>query len=423
MTATPAPEGFKFSKGHDPAALNTALAIKDRNQRQAAVNKLTLKGGRRLVSPQAGVLVTGDSPVPGSPENMSPRTAAELAELGLRFLLADVPLSELANHPIAIRGAQMLKEFGIPRMLYGEGPDGLFRMNAERVSADRVGRISGAWIPTGWGEPFSFHAFRRLGAYGATEAEWKALQDGNITRRQEMSPCTHPITTGRDIASLAHQDPPISIGDCVTRILLAHNAKFSTRAPLTPNEQAFVSPGGVWELPCANGIAALPAGQQGWRLKFRDYRRARPEELWPMAVRGELHESFLRLAGWLVEPVGPYLPLGYAEGCPLHSDDPSGHAISAGVWITLLKAWFADGPVPSLSIQNLHAEIDLMGWHQADGRAWARIHTRRSLTAGLRIGEQHALAYLRQQNATSPQPLGATSFIGVDGKLIELEGT
>jgi hypothetical protein len=423
MTATPAPEGFKFSKGHDPAALNAALAIKDRNQRQEAVNKLTLKGGRKLVSPQAGVMVTGDPPVTGSPENKSQRTAAELAELGLRYLLRDVRLDELATHPDAIRGAQMLADFGIPRMVYGEGPDGLFRMNGERVGADRVGRLSQAWIPTGWGEPFTFKSYRRLGAYGVTEAEWKALQDGNIPRRQEMSASTVPISTGRDIASLAHQDPPISIGDCVTRILLAHNAPFSSRAPLTTNEQAFVSPGGVWELQCANGIAALPAGQVGWRLKFRDNRRARPEELWPMAVRGELNESFLRLAGWIVDRVGQYLPMAYAEGCPLHSDDPSGHAISAGVWITICKAWFADGPVPSLSIQRLHEEIDLMGWHQTDGRAWAGIHTRRSLTAGLRIGEQHALAYLRQQNATSPQPLGATSFIGVDGKLIELEGT
>jgi hypothetical protein len=409
-----------FSKGHDDVALAEALAINDPALRQAAMNRLTL-GGRPLVSPQAGLNAPGDSP--GSPLDTSARAAAELAELGLRVLLDNVPLPEIATHPIAIRGAEMLKQFGITRMLYGEGPDGLFRMNAKRVGPDRVGKIVQGWIPTGWGEPFTFRAFRRLGAYGATEAEWQALQAGTVPRRQELSATTVAMSTGRDIASLAHQDAPTMIGNCVMRMLLAHGAKPSARAPLAPNELAFVSPGGVWEMQCANGIAALPAGQEGWRMKFRDHRRARPEELWPRAVRGELHESFLRLAGWLVELVGPYLPLVYAEGCPLHSDDPSGHAIDAGVWITICKAWFADGPVPSMGIQSLHPEIDLMGWHMVDGRSWARIHTRRSLTLGMRIGEEHALAYLRQQNATSPQPLGATSFIGVDGKLIVLEGS
>jgi hypothetical protein len=411
------------AKGHSPEALAAALGIADRAARQAAMNALTLTGARQLVSPQAGLNVPGESPLPGSPEDLSARTVAELADLALRVLLADVPLPELATHPIAIRGAEMLKQFGINRMLYGEGPDGLFRMNAVRVGADRVGKLVLASIPTGWGEPFTFKAYRRLGAYGATEADWKALQAGNVPRPQQLSATPVPLTTGRDVASLAHQDAPIAVGDCVIRILLANRAPLSSRAPAARNEMAFLSPGGIWELQCANGIAALPAGELGWRLKFGDYRRARPEELWPRAVRGELHESFLRLAGWLVELVGPYLPLGYAEGCPLHSDDPSGHAIAAGVWITLCKAWFADGPVPSLGIQSLHAEIDLLGWHLSDGRAWARIHTRRSLTAGLRIGELFAIDYLTRQNATSPQPLGATSFVGVDGKVIALAGS
>ena len=410
-----------FSKAHDPVALKQCLAIRDRVARQAAMNALALPGPRKLVSPQAGLNVLEDSPMPGSPADTSARTAVELALLGLMVLLRDVPLAELDTHPIAIRGAQMLADFGITRMLHGEGPAGLFRMNAARVGADRIGKLVRAQIPTGWGKPFTFESYRRLGAYGATEADWKALQAGRVPppQPQQLSPEPVPMSTGRDVASLAHQDAPVMIGDCVLRILVAHQAPYSARVAPGRNEQPFVDPGGLVEIQCANGIAALPAAELGWRLKSVDYKRQRPEELWPRAVRGELHESFLRLAGWIVDLVGPYLPMVYAEGSPGHSDDPSGHAIFAGVWATIAKANFADGPVPSLDITgSLHAEIDLMAWHASEGRAWAGIHTRRSLTAGLRIGELQALRYLRAQKISSPRPLGSTLFIGVDGNLI-----
>ena len=407
-----------FGKGFDPAELEQCLAIADPVARQAAMNAMQRTGARLLVSPQAGLVTTEASPFPGSPDDTSARTAAELAELALMVLLRDVPLAELNDHPIAIRGAEMLKQFGINRMIHAEGPNGLFRMNAARLGADRVGKLVMAPIPTGWGDPFSFRSHRRLGAYGATEAEWRALQDGFVPRPQVKSPAPVAMETGRDVASLAHQDAPIMIGDCVLRILLEHRAPYSTRVAPGRNEQPFVDAGGLVELTCANGIATMPAAELGWRLKALDYKRQRPEELWPRAVRGELHTSFLRLAGWLVDLVGPYLPMVYAEGSPIHSDDPSGHSIFAGVWITLAKATFADGPVPSLGITRLHEEIDLMGWHQSAGRSWAGIHTRRSLTAGLRLGEIKAIEYLRAQKARSCRPLGTTTFIGVDGKPI-----
>lgn len=409
-----------FTKGiKDPAALLAAQQIRDRNARQEAINALAPNAGpRRIVGLQSGQTVTDPSPLPGTPADDSPRTAAELAELGLMALLRDVPLAELNTHPVAIRGAEMLRQFGVSRMLHGEGPNGLFRLNNVRVGADRVGKLVQASIPTGWGEPFSFKAYRRLGAYGTTEAEWRALQSGTVPRQQEKSPAPVPMSTGRDVASLAHEDAPIHIGDCVLRLLLIHKAPYSTRMPAGPSEQPQVDPGGMADLTCANAAATMPAAMMGGALKWNDYRRARPEELWPRAARGELHESFLRLAGWIVEQVGPYLPLGYAEGSPTHSDDPSWHSVFAGVWMTVAKAWFADGPVPSLGITYLHEEIDLLGWHQAVGRSWGGIHSRKSLSGGLRLGELHALEFLREQSAHGPRPLGLTTFIGVDGKPI-----
>lgn len=409
-----------FSKGHDPAQRKATLAEPNRQRRQELMNALKLKGTRRLVSPQAALINHYPVFVPESPANNSARTAAELAQLGLMQLLIDVPLAEINTHPIAIRGAKMLADFGIPRMLYGEGAAGLFHMNEQRTGEGRVGRLVKIGIPTGWGNSFYYEAGRRKGFYGNTKETWQALQDGTVPVPQQFGSAEFSVTP-RDIASLAHQDPPGFIGRCVILQLFAAKAPRSSRLPATPAEDPFVTPGGAWELPCAQGIAMLEAGEHGWMLKER-WSRPRPEELWPLAARGELHESFLRLAGWIVKLLGPYLPMPIAEGCPLHSSSPSGHAIDAGVWVTLCKANFADGPVPSLGITSLHPELDLLAWHMTVGRSWLGIHYRQDLTAGLRIGEHYALQYLREQNARSPQPLNPTSFIGVDGKLIVLEG-
>ena len=413
-----------FTKGHDAAQLAEALSEPDPIRRQQAMNAMRLPGARRIVSPQAGYGNTDTPPVPGSPANGSVRTAAELAQLGLIALLEKVPLADINEHPIAIRGAQMLADFGKNnRLLMADGPNGLFRMNPARVGADRIGNLIYAKTPTGWGDSFSFLTRTRLGDYGGTGAEWISLQNGRIPRPQQPStPAAIPVTP-RDIGSFAHQDSPGFIGRCVMEILVAANAPRSTRFPAASNEDAFVGPGGIWEMVGARGQALLAAGEHAWHLKSTVFRRPRPEELWPQACRGELNESFLRLAGWIVDQIGHYLPMPIAAGCPIHSSDPSGHAVDAGVWGTILKVWFADGPVPALGITSLHEEIDLMMWHQTMGRGFLRIHYQRDMTSGLRIGEKYAIEYLRRQNLTSPQPLGTTSFIGVDGKEIVLGGT
>jgi hypothetical protein len=413
-----------FTKGHSAAQLADALAEPNRILRQEKMNAMNLPGPRRIVSPQAGYGNTDTPPVPGTPSNESVRTSGELALLGLIVLLRNVPLADINEHPIAIRGAQMLADFGKNnRLLMADGPNGLFRMNPARVGADRIGKLIYAKIPTGWGEPFSFATRTRIGEYGGNYAAWEALQSGRIPEPQRLAAGAAIPVTLRDIGSFAHQDSPGFIGRCVMEILVAANAPRSTRFPVAKNEDAFVGPGGIWEMAGAMGQVMLAAGEHAWHLKSTVFRRPRPEELWPEACRGELNEAFLRLAGWIVDQIGHYLPMPLAAGSPLHSADPSGHAVDAGVWGTILKVWFANGSVPSLGIEHLHEEIDLMMWHMTMGRGFDGIHYQRDMTSGLRIGEKYALEYLRRQNVTSPQFLGITAFFGVDGKLIVLDGT
>ena len=412
-----------FAKGHDPEALAAALQIPDRVARQAAMDALPRPGTRKLVDPQAGI----GAPVPprlpiGIPEDESNETAVELLEVAGAALLRDVPLEEINSHPTAQRLAATLAAIpdgGCSSVLCRRGgADGLFRIHAGRLGPRR-GKLAAASIPSGWGAPITFAASPRLGAYGATAEDWQQLQQGNIPRPQQLGAPT-TLVTGRDAASLADQDPPIEIPDLVARLLLTSGAPYSNRFPTRPNEAPFVRDGGLLDLQCSIAEASAPVMRCTWRAKFLGARRQRPEELWPRAVAGELSPAFRDHGQWIIDQIGPYLPMAYAAGSPLHSDDPSGHAVLAGVGFTLLKAWFRDGAVPSLGITRFHEELDLMASHMSWGRIWAGIHSPSSIRRGLLLGERFAMTLLRGQRIESPMPLGDTAFLGYMGQMIKL---
>jgi hypothetical protein len=411
----------------DPAAVRAAIRITDRAGRQAAMNALQRPAGLRPMSdPQVGVQgfnsVVHDI-LPLAPADDSVQTAAELAELGLMVLLQDVPLAELNTHPDAIRGAQTLAAFGVPDLLRAPGPEGLFRLGTHRLG-DRIGRLVTQPIPLGWNET-SFNARRRLGNYITTQAQWEALQAGRAPGhpdlpRQILGDVV-PMSTGRDVASLAHQDWPINIPELVAFQLLAARAPLSSRFPARPHEVGFIDYGGNFDTPCAV-TSCRQWAKMAWFAKWYEGRQ-RPHEMWVRAVRGELHPSFLQHAKWIVDRVGEYLPMVYAEGPPIHSDNPSGHAFFSGFGFTILKAYFADGPVPALGITgSLHAELDLMAWHMSIGRCWARIHSSFSIRTGLRFGEQSAFEHLYDLGVESPQKFGNTKIVGFDGQVVNLLG-
>lgn len=420
-----------FAMGYDPEALARALAIADPRARQDAINSLTRTGSRRIVNPDAGAMSTESIPHVAPPADTSLRMACQLADVGLRVLLRDVPLNEIESHPDAIRGAQTLAAFVVgnstelapPAALLARqyGPRGLFRLNVNRMPADRVGRLALEPIPNGWGAPSRFDSYLRLGAYGATEAAWQALERGNVSETVTLSPQPVPLATLRAEASLVHQDTPLAIMNDVLKQLHFAGAPRSPRFPARPNDQGFITGGGIFDAECSHGAGAESGGRKTWRFKFYDYRGQRPHQLWPRAVRGELHESFLRLAGWIVERVGPFLPMVYPEGPPPHPTWPSGHAFFGGYGGTLLKAWFADGPVPRLGItSSLHAEIDAMAFKVGDGRISGGIHFDEDVRQGLLLGQTYAIRHLNAAMPRSPQPLAPTEFLGYDGRIVRL---
>lgn len=373
-----------FSRGYNPDAVIAALAQPTIEGLQRAFNSLSI-GARRLVDPRAS-LGPARVQLQPMPAIDSPITAAETLEVGLMAALRDQPLADLAPDPAHAAILNAIAPTVFPR-----DPAGLFRLSPADRSA-RVGRLLTRPIPTGW-STIGFTPRLRAGSYGATESAWQSWQGGYIPAPQQFDPNAPLAVTGRWLASLVHQDAPYLIPLMVSQQLLAAKAPLSNRFPVQVTETPFVAGGGAVALQCGIAASCQAAMRDAWRYKWT-LNRPRPDQLWRLGIEGRLHPDFLAKGQPIIDLVGPFLSSCYAEGAPIHSDYPAGHAVIAGAGFTILKAWFTNGPVQALEIYDLHHELNLMAWHMAVGRSWAGIHTRSSLLAGLALGEVHAVAHL-----------------------------
>jgi hypothetical protein len=139
-----------------------------------------------------------------------------------------------------------------------------------------------------------------------------------------------------------------------------------------------------------------------------------------------------------------FLPMEQNDGSPNHPDSPAGHAFTAGVGVTLLKAVFnvgtpenpvdwpanappiepnAEGdnappitqPPPRLTVLG---ELNKLAANIADGRDWLGIHTRvGGNMLGLTLGEDVAIRLLNDLGYTYPE----SSFPGFT--LTKFDGT
>ncbi len=125
------------------------------------------------------------------------------------------------------------------------------------------------------------------------------------------------------------------------------------------------------------------------------------------------------------EPHVFLLPQEPNGGSPNHPDPPAGHAFTAGVGVTLLKAFFDVGtpsnprpwPVPAveaspdgLSLLNtgdsltILGELNKLAFNVAEGRNWLGIHTRIGGNyLGLTAGEDVAISLLTDLGFTYPE--------------------
>uniref|UniRef100_A0AAU8HXE0 Vanadium-dependent bromoperoxidase 2 n=1 Tax=Laurencia saitoi TaxID=1583034 RepID=A0AAU8HXE0_9FLOR len=134
---------------------------------------------------------------------------------------------------------------------------------------------------------------------------------------------------------------------------------------------------------------------------------------------------------------GTYLlPMAFAEGSPMHPAYGAGHATVAGACTTVLKAFFdTEAKLPFAFTTMAHGrglrqvrlnekltvegELNKLASNISIGRNWAGVHWKSDYTESIKMGEEIALGFLREQMAvyTESFTLKVPKF---DGEVVTL---
>lgn len=131
---------------------------------------------------------------------------------------------------------------------------------------------------------------------------------------------------------------------------------------------------------------------------------------------------------------GYFLPQAYSIGSPTHPSYLAGHATVAGACVTVLKALFDnDFVIPSPLVPNANGssliayvganltiehELNKAAENVAYGRNHAGVHARSEAIESLLVGEQVAIAFLRDYKGTFQEQFVGWRFRGFNGNTI-----
>jgi hypothetical protein len=295
--------------------------------------------------------------------------------------------------------------------------------------------------------------------------EYVFVEDGNgaLDNTNVIDPTPRFLRSGRDLGSIANADSIYSIYFRAAIILQNLGIPLDPNNPYATDNRinGFNTFSTAWLfslIGCAHATEA-----QAFYQKWYVHRHLRPEAFGNLVdgiktnrfgLSPSLHPEMLN------SPVLPlifqrnkelnikrnmgsngsfFLPMEQNGGSPSHPDSPAGHAFTAGVGVTLLKAVFdvgtpanprpwpvqpveaaADGLTLVNSPSNLTVlgELNKLAANIADGRDWLGIHTRvGGNMLGLTLGEDVAIRLLNDLGYTYPE----SSFPGFT--LTKFDGT
>jgi hypothetical protein len=449
-----------------PGTFETLLQALSTGQ-QSDFENLDRGSGMKFVDPLAGFayqmegadshqLVTPPPPAFGSPE-----AAGEMAELYWQALMRDVPFTDYATSriaQIAIQDINRLSAFRGPVTQGKVNPSALFRGNV-------AGGLDGPYISQFFWQPVPVvstvvQQLYRAGAAGidylTSWSEWLVLQTG-VAPFRAWTPDPQPkyIYNGRSLAEWVHFDFLYQAYHNAALILLNQSPDTLLNVnpylnPSNPYKTTKVDTGfatfGAPHICCLLGTVCQSALLAAWFQKWLVHRRTRPEEF-----GGRVHQTKQGVAKYPIHSDlmnsaalqavyaanGTYLlPQAYTEGCPLHPAYPSGHATVAGACSVMLKAFFdetqimtncvvtsADGtslaPFSDVTL-TVGGEINKLAFNVAMGRNFAGIHYRSDAEAGIRLGEDVAIAMLQDFVNTFAEDFTGFRFTRVDGTPVQI---
>jgi hypothetical protein len=449
-----------YSKGlpHNPlgevqpaafAALLRAVRTRDPDD----FERIPMGGDRRLVNPQAGLAFDMLGPdahslsIPPPPAFSSAQEAAELAENYWMSLLRDVPFSEYPSHPLVARAAADVSRFSAfdaPKAKGVVTPETLFRSS---IAGSQTGPYVSQflYLEARFGAermPRQMRTVRADADYLTTHADWLTVQNGTTPWSDQYDPTPRYIRNVRDLGQWVHYDLLFQAYLEALLVLFRIGARRHRHDPYWISQnQVGSSTFGSNHISSLLSEVARPAAKAAWFQKWFVHRSLRPE-----AFGGRVHNHMTGRATYPIHPEilnsdavqavfskqGTYLlAQAYPEGSPLHPSYPAGHATVAGACTTILKAFFdgtfvirnprqpsADGCTlepyegPPLTVGG---ELDKLACNVAFARNMAGVHWRSDAEASLRLGEEVAAKFLRDDRDCLPERFDGYAVTKFDG--------
>jgi len=426
-------------------------------------------GSGRLLNPLGGLVIPAGGKAPFSivtpppPSVSSAECAAEYAELLGMALLRDVPFSEYGENEEVADVAQALSLMVTDK----EHNDMWWRpvSNTEIDPAQQLFRMDidgctrGPMVSQILLEEFMYDGIQiepkiqtqnASTAYMTNFTEWLKVQNGEVgfVGQDDNDPVHRYPRNARDLGVIAMRDRISSVYMRATfvRDMIPFGSGFYGKSH---RQFGFASAGGFARRN-EQVVASIASETHAWFCKWNVHRFLRPEAFGGLAHLSmtktrdyPIHESLFNsaLMQKTFEKWGSYfLPQINARGGPSHPSYPSGHAISAGAAVTVLKVYAdpdanrcypntirqptSDGlnleEVPnSKEFENdkcltVNGELNKLAANLATGRDMSGVHWRADGVAGMLQGEEVAIAYLQDEVDRAPecQVLRFNSFEG-----------
>ena len=427
-----------------------------RRRDEAAFEAVPLSPGatRRLANPQAayGFVLTGLDPhasrMPAAPAFASDETAGEAQELYWKALLRDVPFRAFEDDPLVARAVADINAGPAP----AGGRQTARTVFRSELPADRAGPLVSQLLlrDVPFGNATLTQRYPRPGDgadWGAEYPEWLEVQRGGVRGVTDKRGGRF-VHDGRSLAEYVHVDFTYQAYLNAGLILLGLGPDFTAQgspARTRTTTGSFVTFGAADVVDAVAG-AANASLHAAWFQKWAAHRRLRPE-----AYGGRLHNQLTgakdyELPSWLgqTEAVGltrqrqgtALLSQAYPEGSPTPPAYPAGHATVAGACCTVLKAFFDEDMVMPNPVQanaggtalepyagaalTVRGEIDKLASNVTLGRDWAGVHYRSDGIEGLLVGEEVALALLRDRAACYAEDFDGFTLTRFDGTRVRI---
>lgn len=277
---------------------------------------------------------------------------------------------------------------------------------------------------------------------------WLHIQNGQLPplETQTYMNTSRYIITGRDLSLFLKRDMLQQAYHQAAMVLLdTLHAPFNPTNPyLNSNNQIGFTSFGAPNIVTMMTEVANRALHGAWQTKWNVARRLRPEVFGARVDRTkkgihifDIHPQALNsTAGSFLNSTygGYFIPQAFADGSPTHPSYAAGHSSVSGACITILKAFFdGDYVIPTPLVPNANGsdtvpyvgpnltvehELNKLSANVGIGRNIAGVHWLSDNYVSAKLGEQVAIATLRDYKRTYAEQFVGWRFRDLEGNMV-----